>query len=65
MFRYKSLQWHTSIAGRGPATAGVNAGDKINGFNVTNIPSNIENLQLVSMTNVGVPGLFVYRLDLA
>ena len=64
MFRYKSLEWHTSSVGRGPAAAGVNAGDGTNGFSVTNDPNNIMNLRLVSMSNVNIPGLFVYRLDL-
>ena len=48
----------------GPATAGINAGDRVNGRNVTNDPENIIKSRLVSMTNVGYPGLFVYRLDL-
>lgn len=64
MFRYRSLEWHTSSTGRGPATVGVNAGDISNGFNLTNDVDDIENLRLVSMTNVKIPGLFVYRIDL-
>ena len=71
MFRYKSLQWHTPyILGtgskpHGPATAGVNARDvqdRLVGFNVSNDPNSIINLRLESMSNVGVPGLFVYPL---
>ena len=61
IFRYKTLEWHTSSVGRGPATAGVNAGDFLNGFSLRD-PKDI--LNLVSMSNVGVRGLFVYRLDL-
>lgn len=73
MFRYKFLQWagpqsqapptlpHMET---GPASAGVNAGDRVNGFNVTNDPDNMLNLRLVSMSNVGMPGLFIYRIDL-
>ena len=66
MFRYKHLEWENSSAHsipvRGPATAGINAGDRLNGFNVTNNVDDIKNL--VSMTNCGVPGLFVYQVDL-
>ena len=64
IFRYKTLQWHTSSAGRGPATVGGNAGDMSNGFSLTNNPEDIESLRLVSLTNAGVPGLFVRRVDL-
>lgn len=73
MYRYKMLEWHGRLSPSppqmpymetGPATAGVNAGDRENGFNVTNDPDNIIDLRLVSMTNVAVPGLFIYRLDL-
>ena len=64
IFRYKSLKWHTSSTGRGPATVGVNAGDMSNGFSLTNNPEDIENLQLMSLSNVRVPGLFVHRVDL-
>lgn len=64
LFRYKSLEWHTSnlLQCRGPATAGVNAGDMFNGFNLLNDPEDIRNL--VSMTNVNIQGLFVYQIDL-
>lgn len=75
MYRYKSLQWSGSQLQSstpsslphmetGPATAGVNAGDRMNGYNVTNDPENMIHLRLVSMSNVGVPGLFIYRIDL-
>ena len=73
MYRYKILEWSgpQSLSSpqlphmeTGPATAGVNAGDRMNGFNVTNDPDNIVHLRLVSMSNVGVPGLFIYRIDL-
>ena len=67
MFRYKSLEWQTSSihsVPRGPASAGVNAGDRSNGFNVTTKIDDIINLRLVSMTNCRVPGLFIYRVDL-
>ena len=72
MFRYKSLEWSEPLSQpsplphmeTGPATAGVNAGDRVNGHNVTNDPENMINLRLVSMSNVGVPGLFIYRIDL-
>ena len=72
MYRYKTLEWHGPVSSSpqlphmetGPATAGVNAGDRANGFNVTNDPDNIVNLRLVSMSNVDVPGLFIYRIDL-
>lgn len=65
-FLYRSLEWHTShvVRRRGPATAGVNAGDTFNGFNLSNDPDDISNLRLVSMSNVNVPGLFVYQIDL-
>lgn len=76
MFRYRSLQWHTPyLIGRGgkphgPATAGVNARyyagytpGKFAGFNVDNDPLSIIDHRLVSMSNVGVPGLFVYPLN--
>ena len=73
MFRYKNLEWyapysqsspsHQNLA-TGPATAGVNAGDQMNGFNVTDDPNDIIGKKLVSMTNVRKPGLFIYRLDL-
>ena len=69
MFRYDSLQWHTPlVSGRGPATAGVNAfyaGDYSRpvGFNVDNNPASITEYQLLSMSNVGVDGLFVYALN--
>lgn len=64
LFRYKSLEWHTSrvLRPRGPATAGMNAGDRFNGFNVVNDLEDIRNL--VNMTNVKSQGLFVYRIDL-
>ena len=42
----------------------MNAGDTYNGFNLSNDPEDIRNLRLVSMTNVGIPGVFVYRIDL-
>lgn len=70
MFRYKSLKWQTPIGTggkpHGPATAGVNAGNRqsdsnVAGFNVTNHSNNITDL--VSMSNVGVAGLFVYPLN--
>ena len=67
MFRYEFLGWHTpyytgtSGQSHGPATAGVNGGDKVNGFNVTDDSNNI--LDLVSMSNVHKPGLFVYQLS--
>ena len=64
MFRYKSLEWHTSDVGRGPATAGENAGDRVNGINVTNDPEVMKNMLLVYMSNVDKPGLFIYRVDL-
>lgn len=68
MFRYKSLEWETSSAHsvqvHGLSTAGINAGDRSNGFNVTNKVDDIKNLRLVSMTNCHVPGLFIYRVDL-
>ena len=56
------LEWHTSNFGRGPASAGENAGDFSNGFNLINNPEEI--LSLVSMTNVQEPGLFVRQIDL-
>ena len=64
MFRYKSLEWHTSYIGsklHGPASVGVNFGLKKTGFNVANDP--VLDLQLASTSNVGVPGLFVYSLN--
>jgi hypothetical protein len=73
MYLYKELQWSGPQSSTppslphmetGPATAGVNAGDRMNGYNVTNDPENMINLKLVSMSNVGVPGLFIYRIDL-
>lgn len=73
MYRYKTLEWSGPLSSTpsslphmetGPATAGVNAGDRVNGYNVTNDPDNMIHLRLVSMSNVGVPGLFVYRIDL-
>lgn len=70
MFRYKSLQWHTSYkSARGPAAAGVNAfyaGDYSRpvGFNVDNDPASIIEYRLLSMSNANnVPGLFVYALN--
>lgn len=70
MFRYGSLEWHTPyFAGgkpHGPATAGVNARNKLGrdvGFNVSNDPANFIDFELASMSNVGVPGLFVYSLN--
>lgn len=74
MFCYKSLQWHTPyISGgkpHGPATAGVNAyyagyytPSYFVGFNVDNDPASILEYKLVSTSNVGVPGLFVYALN--
>ena len=68
MYRYRILEWETSSAHsipvRGPATAGVNAGDLSNGFNVTNNLDDMRDMKLVSMTNCKIPGLFIYRLDL-
>ena len=72
MYRYKILEWSgpqsstSSSLETGPATAGVNAGDRVNGYNVTNDLDNIIHLRLVNMSNVEprVRGLFVYRIDL-
>lgn len=73
MYRYKFLEWSGPLSPSspqlphmetGPATTGVNAGDRMNGFNVTNDPDNIVHLRLVTMSNVRVPGLFIYRIDL-
>lgn len=61
MFRYNSLEWHSPYYTRGPATAGVNVPPY--GFNVTDDPNDIIDFQLVSLSNVGEPGLFVYQLD--
>ena len=70
MYRYKLLQWSKPLSPTpaplphmetGPATAGVNAGDRVNGFNVTNHPENM--LKLVDMSNLNIPGLFIYRID--
>ena len=75
MYRYKILEWSGPQSSTpsslphmetGPATAGVNAGDTVNGYNVTNDPDNIIHLRLVNMSNVEPPvsGLFIYRIDL-
>ena len=66
MFRYESLQWHTPYISRGkphgPATAGINIRKRV-GFNVDNDPASITEYRLVAMSNVDVPGLFVYALN--
>ena len=48
---------------RGPAWAGVNCGDRMNGFNVTSKVEDMIEMRLVSMTNCDAPGAFVYRVD--
>lgn len=63
MFRYHSLEWETSAMNVGPACAGVNCGDRLNGFNVTNNLEDIH-MKLPSMSNCGTDGVLVYRVDL-
>ena len=70
IFRYDKLEWHTytsqdgSIV-RGPATAGGNAGDKTNGFNLNSLMADPKDIVYLTLqSNVGYGGVFVYRVDL-
>jgi len=54
MFLYRDIQW-----GDSGTSIGFNAGDGVRGFNL-DFSSVFE---LVSSSNVGIPGTFIFRVD--
>ena len=57
-FLYRDLQW-----GDSDTTVGFNAGDGINGFNVPESNTTDGILNLESLTNIDIPGAFLFRVD--
>jgi len=58
LFLYQDIQWAT------PSTfVGFSAGDNVNEFYLPGTSTAAEILNLESMSNVGVPGMFAFRVD--
>lgn len=61
---YLKLSWDTGVIpspGRGPATAGRNAGDGKRGYNLVSSTGKITDL--IHLTNIDRAGLFVFDLN--
>ena len=58
MFLYHDIQWRTS-----DTTIGFNAGDGFNYYTVPDSTTADGVLNLDSTSNVGIPGIYIYRVD--
>ena len=58
MFLYHDIQWSS-----GTTTIGFNAGDEVNYFTVPESLTADGVLNLDSTSNVGIPGMYIYRVD--
>ena len=66
LFLYGNIQWST-ITGdifRDHITIGFNGGDGVNFFNLPNVSTSSDYSGLPSMSNVDIPGTFIFRVDL-
>ena len=57
LFLYQSIQWDTMST-----SIGFNGGDGMGGFNLPR-PSGGNFLNLDTTSNVGIPGMFIFRSD--
>ena len=57
MFLYHDIQWSSDT------TIGFNAGDRVNSFTVPESLTADGVLNLDSTSNVGIPGMYIYRVD--
>ena len=69
IFNYAKIEWVTGDASQGsdgfggtPAMVGVNVGDGVRSIKYEHSLTD-EVVQVVSATNIGVPGQLVYRID--
>ena len=65
IFLYGDIQWTTTFSNSNDiihATAGFNAGDRINSFTIPgSLTPNI--IDIIETSNIGIPGLWVFPLN--
>ena len=63
MFLYHDIQWSSDILWSSGTIIGFNAGDGLNYFTLPQSVTVDGVLNLDNTSNVGIPGMYIYRVD--